>query len=232
MTAYSQNLWTANDRSVIASYSLPGGRVALRAGDVSVVLLWCATQWHARVEPLVWPGIWGYAERPIRGGTTLSNHASGTAIDLNAPKHPLGTAPAANFTARQIAEVRSIVGYCDGVVRWGGDYTGRKDGMHLEINAGAAAVKRVADKIRAAAVTSAKPVPNPPDPYIEDDDVYLKCESTKGGPIWVGLLSGGVLIGPLTPGEIGSADLNVNEYGALVQWVERATWDRLAARSA
>jgi hypothetical protein len=73
--------------------------------------------------------------------------------------------------------------------------------------------------------------PAPPDPYLEDDDVYLKCESVKGGPIWVGLLSGGVLIGPLTPGEIGSADLNINKYGALVQWVERPTWDRLAARS-
>jgi hypothetical protein len=99
MTVYSQNMYTANDRSVIASYSLPGGKVALRAGDVSVVLLWCANQWHQTVEPLEWPGIWGYAERTIRGSaTTLSNHASGTAIDLNAPKHPLGVAASSNFS--------------------------------------------------------------------------------------------------------------------------------------
>lgn len=144
----SQNGWLANDRGVIASYQLPGGKVALRAGDVSVVLLWCATEWHRRVEPLKWPGNWGYAERNIRGSsTTLSNHASGTAIDLNAPAHPLGVAASKTFTAKQITTILEIVAYCEGVVRWGGTYS-RPDGMHLEINAGAAAVKRIADKIR------------------------------------------------------------------------------------
>lgn len=144
----SQNSWAAGDRSVIASYQLPGGKVALRAGDVSIVLLWCANEWHRRVEPLKWPGIWGYAERNIRGSSsTLSNHASGTAIDLNAPAHPLGVAASKTFTAKQIATILEIVAYCEGVVRWGGTYS-RPDAMHLEINAGAAAVKRVADKIR------------------------------------------------------------------------------------
>src|SRR5690606_20977926 len=69
MAARSQNGWTANDRSVIATYELPGGKVALRKGDVATILLWVANQFHERVEPLVWPGVWGYAERPIRGGT-------------------------------------------------------------------------------------------------------------------------------------------------------------------
>ena len=81
----SANGWTCPGREVIASYSLPGGKVALRKGDVSVVLLWCANRWHETVEPLVWPGVWGYAERLVRGSTTtISDHASGTAIDLNA----------------------------------------------------------------------------------------------------------------------------------------------------
>lgn len=161
--ATSQNGYSANDRSVIASYDLPGGRVALRKGDVSVVLLWCATEWHRTVEPLVWPGIWGYAERTIRGSsTTLSNHASGTAIDCNAPQHPLGTAITANFSPAEIHAVRRLVAFCEGVVRWGGDYSGRKDGMHLEINANAAAVKRIADKIRAGVGPTIPAVsPNP-----------------------------------------------------------------------
>src|SRR5690606_27187157 len=146
----SANGWKANDRGVIASYTLPGGgKAALRAGDVSVVLLWVARRFHETVEPLEWPGNWGYAERTVRGSsTTLSNHASGTALDLNAPKHPLGTDPRANFTAAQLQAIRAIVDFCEGVVRWGGDYTGRKDGMHFEINAGAAEVRRIADKIR------------------------------------------------------------------------------------
>lgn len=149
MPATSQNGWSANDRSVIASYQLPGGKVALRKGDVSVLLLWCADRWHETVEPLVWPGIWGYAERTVRGSsTTLSNHASGTAIDLNAPRHPLGAR--GTFSPAQVAAIRSILAFCEGTVRWGGDYASRADEMHLEINAGAAAVRRVADKIRAA----------------------------------------------------------------------------------
>jgi len=146
--AKSQNGWSANDRSVIASYSLPGGKVSLRKGDVSVILLHAANRWHNEVGKLEWPGIWGYAERPIRGSTTtLSNHASGTAIDCNAPKHPLGVSINKCFTPNQIKALRSLVKYYEGVIRWGGEYS-RPDGMHLEINKGASEVKRIADKIR------------------------------------------------------------------------------------
>lgn len=146
----SQNGYTANDRSLIASYDVPGGRVALRKGNVSVILIACLVYWHNHVEPLVWPGIWGYAERLIRGSEdTLSNHASGTAVDANAPQHPLGTAITANFTQAEIRAIRHLVEWCDGVVRWGGDYSGRKDGMHLEINKGQAAVDLLAAEIQA-----------------------------------------------------------------------------------
>lgn len=229
MTARSQNGYSANDRSVIASYQLPGGRVALRAGDVSVVLLWVANQFHQHVEPLVWPGVWGYAERTIRGSdTVLSNHASGTAIDLNAPRHPLGVR--GTFTGNQVQAIRRILDYCEGAVRWGGDYTGRADEMHFEINAGSTAVRRIADKIRTP------PPPPAPPPAVrrrlpeEEDVIYVKCESVKGGEIWTGILSGGVVIGPLSTGELVTAQRNIDERGAWVQWVERSTWDRLAAR--
>jgi hypothetical protein len=85
--ATSQNGYPANDRSVIVSYAIPGGKVALRRGPAGELLAEAARRWHTEVEPLVWPGNWGYAERMIRGSTTtLSNHASGTAIDLNAPR--------------------------------------------------------------------------------------------------------------------------------------------------
>lgn len=188
----SANGWSANDRSVIASYDLPGGRVALRKGDVSVVLLWCANEWHRTVEPLVWPGIWGYAERTIRGSsTTLSNHASGTAIDCNAPQHPLGTAITANFSAAEIHAVRRIVAFCEGVIRWGGDYVNRRDGMHLEINSGAEAVKRIADKIRSGVAPSIPVTPGGgvPDrilelttPFMRGDDV-LAVQVAVGVPV-------------------------------------------------
>lgn len=190
MTAYSQNSYSANDRTVIARYALPGGEVALRAGDVSVVLLWVANRFHDLVEPLKWPGIWGFAERLIRGSTTeLSNHASGTALDLDAPEHPLGIPAVRTFSSAEIEEIHAIVDACDGVVRWGGDYDNparggrlgsRPDPMHFEINAGAAAVKAVADKIRNGSIglddapAPAQPSPRPRHALMEDDDMILE----------------------------------------------------------
>ena len=144
--AVSQNGWRANDRSLIVSISVPGGKLAVRKGDVAVIMQYVAEQFHSTVEPLKWPGNWGYAERKIRGGSSLSNHASGTAIDLNAPKHYLGAV--GTFTSSQVRAIRKILSACEGTIRWGGDYRGRKDEMHFEINAGTAKVARVAKKLR------------------------------------------------------------------------------------
>jgi D-alanyl-D-alanine carboxypeptidase/Putative peptidoglycan binding domain len=158
MAVLSQNLYPANDRSVIVSFSIPGGKVALRKGAVGELLAEFARRWHTDVEPLVWPGNWGYAERPIRGSTTvLSNHASGTAIDLNAPKHPLGTDPRTNMSPAQIAAVRRIVADSDGCLRWGGDYTGRKDSMHTEAMKAEAACAAVLARWRGQPVAAAAP---------------------------------------------------------------------------
>lgn len=103
-----------------------------RRGDVHTILQWVARQYHQRVEKLVSGWCWGYSYRPIRGGTSFSNHASGTAIDCNAPRHPIGKS--GTFSAKQRAEINAIVKSCNGVVRWGGSYSGRKDEMHFEIN--------------------------------------------------------------------------------------------------
>lgn len=138
MTVWSQNGLSANDLSVIRSAIIPGTdvRVALRKGPVGDLLLYAAARWHVEVEPLRAPdGVldcWGYASRNVRGSNDISNHASGSALDLRARAHPLGTDPAANFSAAQISAIRKIVSDCSGCLRWGGDYFGRKDGMHIE----------------------------------------------------------------------------------------------------
>jgi hypothetical protein len=56
-------------------------------------------------------------------------------VDLNAPQHPLGTSPSATFTPAQIAAINRIIADSDGALRWGGTYQGRKDPMHVEVNA-------------------------------------------------------------------------------------------------
>ena len=134
----SQNGWpvlastsTALDRGFSAGgATFPGG---VRRGEVSTILRYVATRFDAEVQPLVNPGCWGWNDRTIRGSTTsISNHASGTAIDCNAPRHPLGAV--GTFSAAQVRTIHAIIAVCEGTVRWGGDYINRKDEMHFEIN--------------------------------------------------------------------------------------------------
>jgi hypothetical protein len=144
----SQNGYKAGDTSLIAKYTIPGTPITinLRKGDVSVVLLHFAAWFAANIEPLTQADTGGYNFRPIAGSKTVSNHGSGTAEDLRWRRHPLGAV--GTFTAAQAAKIRQQLKYYNGVIRWGGDYTGRKDEMHFEINKPPAAVKAVADKIR------------------------------------------------------------------------------------
>lgn len=150
--ARSQNGYTANDRTKVATYKTrSGAKLAIRKGDVATVLLYVANRFHKEVEKLNPKECYGYAERKIRGSsTTLSNHASGTAVDLNASKHWLGDRN--TFTKTQQAAIRRILNACGGVVRWGGDYKSRKDEMHFEINAGSAKVAALAAKLKGSKV--------------------------------------------------------------------------------
>jgi hypothetical protein len=111
---------------------------------------------------------WSYTVRPVRGQTSgYSNHSGACAIDWNATQHPLATSPAANFTTRQIARIRELmskfVGNGQRIFRWGGDYSGRKDGMHFEVVASSADVAAFvrdfnAGKIRLSFVAAPEPV--------------------------------------------------------------------------
>lgn len=131
----SQNGYSANDVTLTQSYKIPGTTraVRLRKGSPGQILVRWAAWFDANVEPIDVGQLddWGYAERPIRGGTQLSNHASGTAIDLNSAKHPL--AARGTFTPAQTARIRTELRQYGGCIRWGGDYANRADEMHFEI---------------------------------------------------------------------------------------------------
>lgn len=121
------------------------GRV--RPEDVDTIFTYLCHRFNDGVEEIRKEWSWGWNFRPIRGATSgFSNHASATAIDLNAPAHPLGVN--GTFTQRQIEKVHEILADLKGVVRWGQDYSGRKDGMHFEIDANAQRVSTIAQKIR------------------------------------------------------------------------------------
>lgn len=117
--------------------------------DVATVLGYVVTEYAKRVEQLATPGCWGFAFRPnVNAPNSLSNHSSGTAVDVNAPFHPNGVRTTATFTAGQIAAVHRILAEVDHAVRWGGDFAGTPDAMHFEVNVTPAELATVATRIR------------------------------------------------------------------------------------
>lgn len=172
----SQNGWSASERSQdFAPFPWVTGRV--RPGDVFTVLDYLARRFHMEVEGIEQWQSWGWNYRNIRNSTTgLSNHSSGTAIDLNATRHVQGRRH--TFNGSQVAAIRHILASLDGVVRWGGDYSAVADEMHFEINANAARVAAVARAITAGTVSNPIPgggtvtkpptIPAAPTPIEED----------------------------------------------------------------
>jgi hypothetical protein len=150
--ASSQNGWAASsDKGSIginsgfscAGVTFPGG---IKSGDVSTVLGYVVDQFHKRVEALASGWCWGYAWKEISGSSTLSNHASGTAVDINAPDHPYGVR--GTFNSGQVSQIRAILAEVSPAVRWGGDYSGSGvDEMHFEINASSSTVASVAARL-------------------------------------------------------------------------------------
>ncbi|WP_394941992.1 M15 family metallopeptidase [Psychromicrobium sp. YIM B11713] len=150
LAATSQNGWPASESLPLAtlkvgSVTFPSG---VLKGDVATVLGYVARRFNKEVEALHEGWCWGYNFRKISGSTEYSNHSSGTAIDCNAPDHPLGKE--GTYSKAQVTAIHKIISDCNGVVRWGGDYNGRKDEMHFEINVGPgnAKLKALAKKIK------------------------------------------------------------------------------------
>lgn len=183
----SQNGWSAGNLAVIdrgfnfKGATFPGG---VRSGDVEKVLGYVVAQLDARVEK-VHPGwCWGYFYRQVRGASSVSNHSSGTAVDYNAPAHPMGSNAHAGFSTQQVAEIHKILAECSGVVRWGGDYTSaRKDPMHFEIVGSPAAVAAAATRLGRGSSGAAKaPVVHPSVVAAGNVEEYMTIKDLPAAP--------------------------------------------------
>jgi hypothetical protein len=151
--AQSYNGWPASDDKasigVVSSDVFPGGA---KAGDVTTVLGYVARQLDARVEPCIDGWNWGYSFKTnANNPSQLSCHASGTAIDWNAPDHPNGSS--GTFTDAQVGVIYQILAEVEGAVSWLQSY----DEMHFEICVDAGTLAGVADR-----VGGAPPTPTPP----------------------------------------------------------------------
>ena len=132
----SQNNWPASKiRSEIGieSFPVPGTNIKLAcAKSVAPLLVGFAAEFHELIEPIDEGNLddWGFCFRMVRSSPDrLSNHSSGTAIDLNATKHRLGRM--GTFPSEKVPMLRALVKKYS--LTWGGDYRVRVDEMHFEV---------------------------------------------------------------------------------------------------
>lgn len=140
----SQNGWQVLDDDTSGPYprlrewALPNVRRTLlaRDGSAGFLLVHLALWFNDEVE-LIDIGFddWGWSPRRISGSTEWSNHASGTAIDLNADRHPAGVPTTQTFSTAETFAIHTRLKLYSGCLKWGGDFRSRPDAMHYEISA-------------------------------------------------------------------------------------------------
>ena len=186
-TPTSYNGWPAitraNDPRLTVITPVRGRSFRVRAGDVAAIFGWLIRRYHREVEPIDVGQLddWSYNYRAVREGASLSNHASGTAVDLNATKHPFQTTSSRSMTAAQIAACRRLVAdsVVDGkpVLRWLEGH----DPMHWEITRWSAGgdTTRVA-KLAARIRSSLTPAPKPTQPQENDMQLTDTIQTSYG----------------------------------------------------
>jgi hypothetical protein len=141
----SQNGWPASANRAdinIKSYAVPGCKTVIACADKAAPLIVAfMAEFHKLIEPIDEGQLddWGYHFAFIPGSTDYSNHSSGTAIDINATKHPWGKI--GTFEPGKVPMIQALAKKYG--LRWGGDYHGKKDEMHYEV---------ILDPIKAAAL--------------------------------------------------------------------------------
>jgi len=133
----SYNGWPASkDQAEIGIVSIPieGTKLKVRcAKAVAPLIAGFCKEFHQLIEPIDEGTLddWGYAFRDVRNVPgKLSNHASGTAIDLNATQHPLGKI--GTFPVEKISMIKALSKKY-GLIWGGSESWKRRDEMHWEI---------------------------------------------------------------------------------------------------
>ena len=139
MTTTSQNGWPSSaDRNAITvkNFVIDGANQHFAmATDAAPVLAAFAAEFNKTVVPINAPGTvyddWGYGCGDNRGIAAMeSNHASGTALDINSTKHIQGGTVSGYTLSQQITINHLCTKYG---LRWGFNYHTNKDPMHFEI---------------------------------------------------------------------------------------------------
>lgn len=137
MTFFSQNGWVASsnkDEIHVKNFQVPNANRHFSCTEgAAPILIAFAAFYHQYIQKIDVGTYddWGYNFAVIPGQSIYSNHASGTAIDINATLHPWKSTKS-NFNKLQEIRIRWKCRQLG--IRWGFDYKyGWKDPMHFEI---------------------------------------------------------------------------------------------------
>ena len=156
MSKTSLNGWTVIEPGtggLLVTRAVPGAKVKLTLRkEAAPVLLWVASRVHAQVRSLTennkgGQDDGGYCYRQARSANGYSNHASGTAIDLNWRTWPM-LGRRRSMTDKEQAAARAIARDAAPVVAWGGNWVNSIDEMHWEVRPGTTA-QQLRDFMRA-----------------------------------------------------------------------------------
>lgn len=125
--SHSENGWRMcnRDECVVANFVPHSSTAPLRKGAPATILNAWLMWYHQNVEPLSSP-VWGWS---AVNDVATSNHLSGTAVDVNAPRYPWG---ARVMPQERVARVRRGLELFEGTVFWGADWD-RADEMHYQM---------------------------------------------------------------------------------------------------
>lgn len=139
----SENGWpmvSANKCSVVQV--VPSAKkVPILKGDVSTILNAFIILYDREVEKIS-SQVWGWSDD---NDVFSSNHMSGTAIDIGAPKYPWGRR---TMSPALVQKVNNLLSKFDGVVFWGRNWS-YPDEMHFQIGLppGNPKIRRLAEKL-------------------------------------------------------------------------------------
>jgi hypothetical protein len=130
----TENGWPSCGIDGCTSNPIPGTNVSipLQSGIPNTIMKAFAAAFNVNVQPLRQADTGGWT--PTNSVAT-SNHLGGTAMDLRWEDHPMGNAYA-GYSADQIATVREMLAFFEGMIFWGNDWTSPKDSMHFQMGYG------------------------------------------------------------------------------------------------
>lgn len=127
--SHSENGWRMCNRDECDIVRLPDlfltETAPLRRG-APLTILGAWLYWYDRNVEEITSSVWGWS---ATNDVPNSNHLSGTAVDVNAPRYPWG---ARVMPADRIAKVREGLRLFEGTVFWGADWQ-RADEMHYQM---------------------------------------------------------------------------------------------------